>query len=530
MKKAFRHLLATLLALAMVCALAAPVFADGPADHTFKAYQIFTGDVAELNGQTVLSNVEWNVKDINVTYFLNLLSTDKTLGSDFNTQMDAAKVAGKIKEYTNSPEKAIAVARCAYNSRTLSAGAPMTSSSFTAASDGYYLLVDESPNGITISSAGNFSVLTLCKAGISVTLATKYVNPTVAITVEDNDSGVNSFGSSADHATNESFKFKMTAKLPKSDAYKYYYEYGLSFEHTLASTIQFEGNDSNIADDVNVTITCGSDKKDLQKGTDYSIFFPTAESDKYDISIHNVKNHFSADELEANGATIDVTYKAHLKNTAAVTTDGTKLTTNTGSVYLIFPDNPHKHGDYCGQTATSTAYVYTYGVTIKKVGDNENGRPLLGATFRLYSKQTCAENEEIYLKSAAPLGGNNEYLIADSTTTTGVDLVTPSDGLININGLDAGTYYLKEIKAPDGYNTLTEPVTLTIAAEHTETSIKVGLGTVDSGTMTKIVINNSGVVLPSTGGMGTTIFYVVGGLLMVGAAVLLVTKKRMQKN
>ena len=144
--------------------------------------------------------------------------------------------------------------------------------------------------------------------------------------------------------------------------------------------------------------------------------------------------------------------------------------------------------------------------------------------------QTCAENEEIYLKSAAPLGGNNEYLIADSTTTTGVDLVTPSDGLININGLDAGTYYLKEIKAPDGYNTLTEPVTLTIAAEHTETSIKVGLGTVDSGTMTKIVINNSGVVLPSTGGMGTTIFYVVGGLLMVGAAVLLVTKKRMQKN
>ena len=137
-----------------------------------------------------------------------------------------------------------------------------------------------------------------------------------------------------------------------------------------------------------------------------------------------------------------------------------------------------------------------------------------GAEFRLYK---TVDETTYYAKF------DNGLLTGWTTdaAAAGVTMTSNSDSALVLNGLDAGTYYLEETKAPDGYNKLTDPVTVTITED----------GKVNETTNgTVYVSNNAGATLPSTGGMGTTLFYVIGGGLMVAAVVLLVTKKRMENK
>ena len=113
---------------------------------------------------------------------------------------------------------------------------------------------------------------------------------------------------------------------------------------------------------------------------------------------------------------------------------------------------------------------------------------------------------------------------------------TPADGNITFEGLDSGTYYLEETTAPVGYNKLPDPITVvidrdtlpTVASQTISYTVKYGDTTADDHVVR--VENKAGTVLPSTGGIGTTLFYVIGGGLMVAAIVLLVTKKRMENK
>ena len=146
-------------------------------------------------------------------------------------------------------------------------------------------------------------------------------------------------------------------------------------------------------------------------------------------------------------------------------------------------------------------------------------KPLSGAVFIL-SKNN---------KGEAPIAliseGNNVYRVAKADeTNTVTEITTDSTGKFTIKGLDSDTYYLIEKTAPAGYNTLKEPVTITINSDG-----KVNVTTENpNGVDTVKVLNQTGTELPSTGGMGTTIFYVLGGVLMAGAFVLLVVRKRMR--
>ena len=168
--------------------------------------------------------------------------------------------------------------------------------------------------------------------------------------------------------------------------------------------------------------------------------------------------------------------------------------------------------------------MYTYQLNNTKYHDDDNPNNVLaGAGFRLYSDKACHDEDEIKLK----MNDDGTYSRDFSTEGKGVEMISGQDGQFNVKGLDAGTYYLKETTPPDGYSAC-KVIPVTIKADHSRND-QVNL---EGSNLTNDIVNikAGGITLPSTGGIGTTLFYVVGGGLMVAAIVLLVTKKRMENK
>ena len=131
---------------------------------------------------------------------------------------------------------------------------------------------------------------------------------------------------------------------------------------------------------------------------------------------------------------------------------------------------------------------------------------------------------KLYYK-ADETSGEVTWVAEADRDTAATKVITDADGAASFDGIADGTYYLEEVKAPAGYNLLTAPVTVTVKGiNDTGTVVEANL------TATAKIANNTGSLLPSTGGVGTTMMFIVGGALALGAAVLFVTKKRMSKN
>lgn len=202
------------------------------------------------------------------------------------------------------------------------------------------------------------------------------------------------------------------------------------------------------------------------------------------------------------GTTIIVTYNATLNKDAVIDGDG-----NTNEVKLGYGNHQN--------TVPSKVTTKSYQFDLVKV-DGTTNKLLDGAEFELADGETKLS----FVKDTA---GNYRVAAAgeDGATTT----ITVKGGKVNIYGLAGKTYTLTETKAPDGYNKLVTPETINLTDGSKASATIEGETYVDGGVVVK---NNAGTVLPSTGGMGTTLFYVIGGGLMVAAVVLLVTKKRME--
>lgn len=281
---------------------------------------------------------------------------------------------------------------------------------------------------------------------------------------------------------------------------------------------------------------------------------------------------------------IVIKYAAKL-NPDALNLDGDKLVLGNGSdgngnknvVYVNFSNNPQ--GDGTGRTPEADAKVYTYQLNVQKVG--ENASPLADAEFVLYQRisgsgnttsykyaifDETAENGSYVIKNwitlPTPIGGEskdlddykegdpNVALDANKTpilidgkpvTLDNMIVVSPESGLIEIIGLEAVDHWLAELNAPLPYNVKKEPISVSIKSTHDENSGTIteltvsadgtlGVADKSTGVGTITVQNNKGNTLPSTGGIGTTIFYVAGGLLVVAAITLLITKKRMSEK
>lgn len=537
MKKAIKKLLAALLAVAMVCAMAIPAFAEnseGDVDshHTYSAFQIFKGDVEGNNIKDFkISNVDWGSNIINNSDdFLNKLREADHIGPLFTNAKSAQEVLAVISQWHDSDDDSIAFARfvCHYlysndANPTYVVRAGSNALTIPEAKAGYYLFVDTTDFSKDDSyHSYNSFLLMVTKGNWNVPITPKAEKPTVEKKVYDNPDGTSTggFGSSADHAINEKFQFQLTATLPDSTnrAYDYYDKYSVIFHDTLSEGITYDKDDELDS----VVIKSNGNTYNITDSSKYTIDTTDLESQNSFVVNIDVKACAKDAGFDLNnGATITVTYTAHLNDEAYVNTAGGS-TSNINKVYLTYSNNP-KDESSIGKTPESTpVYVYTYQLNNTKYHDDDNPNNVLaGAGFRLYSDEACHDEDEIKLK----MNDDGTYSRDFSTEGKGVEMISGQDGQFNVKGLDAGTYYLKETKTPDGYSAC-DNKEIVISATHDVNHVSL------SGNLSTTIINKKagGITLPSTGGIGTTIFYVVGGGLMVAAIVLLVTKKRMENK
>lgn len=512
--KRVKRVLALLAAFALVLAMAVPAFADGAThqlkvnasgeNHTYQVYQIFTGEMSTNKaGAKVLSNIKWGKNGTGKTG--EAVEQDTLTALESATSSDTQKLA-VIKSYVNWNTDVFATLNFANH---YAANVPA----------GYYLVKDKD-NTLNEKDEA-YTTFLVNVVGENVTLTPKSAKPSVDKFVQDEaaDRDIHSddgegWGKTADHAINESFKFKLTATLPQDVAFGAYSTYKVQFTDTMSAGVTFESIDSVKVDGQNVTgyectATAG------QAGGEWT------------LTINDIKS-ISGVNLN-DGAEIVVVYNAHLNEKAYVNhEDG--ATTNENKVYLKYSNNPNASGsEELGKTPEENVWVFTYRVNNTKVTGKNDYVPLAGAGFRLYRDDKCSQEIDLIydetLSAYRPTkdGEKSEEMISAKGT-----------GIFNIVGLDAGVYHMRETTTPTGYNTCND-VTIVINARHQKTesggnNVTFTKSGENASTLKNIIINNAGTTLPSTGGMGTTVFYVVGGGLMAVAVVLLVTKKRMENK
>ena len=505
--KHIKKLASLLLVLVMVFALATTAFAEETAysitinnsakDHTYEAYQIFTGD---LSG-TTLSNIVWGsgVSEAGQTALGDAAAKAETL----KTEADAKAFAKAVAPYLTT---------AAGSANTVTDGKYVIS----GLAAGYYLVKDQ--DGSLSGDNDSYTEYIIQVVG-NVTATPKSDVPEVQKKVKDindsTDTTKTDWQDSADYDIGDSIPFQLKATL--ADNVSSYTTYKVVFHDTLSKGLTYN-NDAKVYID----------------GTETNGFTVTATVNADGTTTLTV----SCDDVKALGAgnssVITVEYTAKLNENAVLGSAG-----NPNEVYLEYSNNPNKSekgNNETGETPKDVVIVFTYKTIINKV-DSEN-KPLTGAAFKL---EKLIKGKD----GAADTWTTVKEFTVDETTTS-----------FTFSGLDDGQYKLTETKTPAGYNTI-DPIYFVIEATHDETadaptlktlnayltdangnkqtemkdgeSVNIDLGTVDltAGSITTTVVNKSGSELPSTGGIGTTIFYVLGGVLVLAAVVLLVTKKRM---
>ncbi len=526
--KHVKKLASILLALVMVFSMTITTFAatiDNQTNHAYKAYQIFKG--TQDAGSAALGSVDWG-DGIKASAFLAALKGDARfeVGENnvniFEGCSSAADVADVLGNYEDKSEVAKAFANVAAQHRSDIAVEIAASANEIQLSSGYYLLVDISEVGE--GDARNTALLQVTNKG-NITIEKKYDVPTVDKSVTDNDVN-NTKGEAADYFIGDDVPFTLTGTLPSNyadyETYKYVFHDTLSKNLKLNATYDGTGAVTN-----GVTVKAGSN--DIT-----SSFTITYSDNKLTVACNNLK---AITGLTASSKIV-VEYTAELLASAVIGKPG-----NENKVYLEYSNDPNHTGDgTTSNTPWDEVLVFTYELDVTKVDGQDSTKKLGNAEFVLMNSDKN--------KVAKVANGKFVEWMNDSGISKNADGTYPAEytlksdaatGLFVLAGLDAGTYYLKETKAPSGYNLLAAPIKIVISATLDKSENNPALktltisvddgaavdGNLDSGAVSTSVENNSGSTLPETGGMGTTLFYVIGGILVVGAAILLVAKKRM---
>lgn len=501
--KHLKKIMSLILTAIMVIAMCVPVMAAGetckitaPVNaHEYEIYQIFTGD---LNNR-VLSNVKWGEN-----------------GTGKKGEAVAADILDKLSAVNNKSDREILDVVEQY-AKLINPVGTVTNGSTYSAAPGYYLIKDKDNS---VSSTDAYTTYIVQVVG-DVNIQAKSSVPSFEKKLKDkNDTTgeTSEWQDSADYDIGDEIPFKLEGTVASKYAdYKHYYfafhdkeEKGLSFNES--SVKAYIGKDE-IPKNYYTIVTPGSEQTD--KCT-FEIIF----NDLKEIEIIKGVKAVQA------GTKIRVEYTSTLNDKAVLGNQG-----NVNSAKLEFSNNPNSDQtgkpDNTGETPWDNVIVFTYQVVVNKYANSvsEDNR-LTGAEFTLEKK----------------IKGKNG---AEDTWTPISHVETGKTSVFTFKGLDDGDYRLTETVTPSEFNTIS-PIEFTVNAEHTinwntgkRTDLLTGLtGNIITGNITFTadtnkeqlstdVINKSGSTLPETGGIGTTIFYVVGVVLMLGAGVLLITKRRM---
>lgn len=453
-----------------------------------------------------------------ITYLGSLTSDTKDETAGEITQM------GTIRGFMEEVYKKIKAA-------SLSADVSGHNGTFNDVAQGYWMIVDTT----VISGHDSHSLIVVdTKGQDEIVVTPKVAVPTVDKQVQENSSKI--WGDNADYNIGDDVPFKLTGTVDQY--YDYYDTYQFVFHDTLSNGLKLDDTFGNS----NVTV--------MVDGTKITSGFTVETSSLGD----NCTFHVTFTDLKqipsvkANSV-ITVEYTAELTAGAVIGNDG-----NPNSVKLEFSNDPNHSGagtPPTGETPEEKVVVFTYELDVDKVdgsskGDDGNyGKHLQDAWFVLY-RMNGQTKEYAEIDANGKIAGWSTTMPKHTKDGEQVDgnLQSGANGIFKVIGLDQGDFYLEETVAPAGFNLLSAPLKLTVAATTKADSNNDGLvelntltvtvdngaaqnGNVDQGTISIIVENMSGTELPSTGGTGTAIFYVAGGILVVGAVLFFVTRKRM---
>ena len=570
MKSKMKKLVSLVLAMAMVLTMSLAVYADEEesgstetttytitinnttAGHTYEAYQIFDGDLSSKKDEDdvttyTLSNIVWG-SGVDYTNTVGEGDDAKTLleavkaisvgeTTPFADCEDAAAVAEILKNYSDNPDavnafaEAVAPYLVSKNAVTSTCNEDESENvenyTISITDPGYYLVKDQDESLLSETNDAYTSYILEVVADAEV--EPKSSVPSMTKKVQDaNDSTdatdtVNAWQDSADYDIGDDVPFQLTATMPST--LSSYDTYSITFHDTMDGGLSFNSDSVEVyVGDTKVSSSCYTVK--TTGLSDTTCTFEIAFDDVRAL----VDESSNSIEVSAN-TQIVVTYTAKLTGEAVVIGNSG----NWNTAYLEYSNNPYTEGT--GKTPTDTVVVLTYDLTINKVNGDEE--PLSGAEFSL-----------------------TKYNKVSGTWET-VTLTKSEDGTsFTAEGLDDGVYKLSETKTPTGYNSI-DDIYFIVSAEHTTTieeknsapltSLTVTQATWDGESATAAAVgeadatatfnttltpaedatliatsikNQSGSILPSTGGIGTTIFYIVGAILVLGAGVILVTRRR----
>ena len=398
---------------------------------------------------------------------------------------------------------------------------------------GYWLIADTTtgiPEGATADRTSTLVILDT--STVTVTAKNKEMTITKDITNTTDPTNV------SDHNIGDTVNYTIVATIDPNMAQYNPATYEYIITDTLSKGVVYDldptndalepfttGNEEQVKTMMGLTIK-DDDGNDISEYFTVNLLGDNDLDDGFTFTITGNTNWASSGKI----GNVTVNYKAVVNKFATIGGDG-----NPNEVDLEFSNNPNT--DSTGETPKDIVTSFTYQLNVTKVDGNHTETKLKDARFALYRLVDDPDGGQ--KKQYVLIDDNNKVSGWQDTLPADGNIVTDGNGKMSVSGLDAGTYYLTECVAPDGYNLLDEDVKITIKAEYstdgkTITSLTVTVGEgepsegdTESGELEVTVKNFSGAELPSTGGIGTTIFYTLGGLLAVGAAVFLVTKKRM---
>lgn len=485
-------MLALLAAFALVLAMAVPAWAASitinGTGKTYKAYKLLNATVSGTGEDKKISYTV-NEKYANVLKAATSATDEKGIIKAIEGKTEATA----IRSFANDVYAKIKAAKIAEDYIS-------TGKTFENVDKGYYLIVETELDG----NADTYSLVMLNTADQdNVTVTSKEDSPTFEKKIkEKNDStGVESgWQDGADYDINDVVPFKLQGTVPQN--YGAYNTYKYVFHDKMSSGLTFDAS----------SVVVKVDETAINSG--YSVVTKSLEDDcTFEVRFENLKDISAV----TAGCTITVEYNATLNDKAVIGSAG-----NPNEAKLEYSNNPY--GDGTGKTPWDKVIAFTYQLVANKV--DKDGEPVEGAGFTLYK---WSDDESKYVAVGSEIKGVTTF---------------------NFNGIDAGKYKLVESTVPDGY-TKAEDLEFTVVATYDTENLEPKFGTLTikagdkvisegedkvftvnlaAGIFTTNVVNLTGTTLPSTGGMGTTVFYVVGGGLMAVAVVLLVTKKRMENK